>query len=455
MQTDRAEVAVIGAGIIGIATAYALTVLHGQRNVVLIDAGQPMVFTSAQSGENYRNWWPHPIMVDFTNRSIDLLEGIARETGNRIAMTRRGYALATRETKIDPILEQLAFGLGDQAETLVRVHEPGAGTHYLPPLSASWEEAPDGVDVLRDPAQIRATFPSFDPEIRTVIHVRRGGDISGQQLGTVMLERFRAAGGRRLTGQLDAIERNPDYQLTIRAPDGVSRIDSVRIVNAAGPFAGAIAGMLGVELPVHNVLQQKIAFEDTARAIPRGMPFAIDLDPQVIDWTDDERKMLLEDPELAWLTEAMPGSIHCRPDGGDAGSWVKLGWAFNDIPGEASWNAPLTDSFPEIVLRGAARLNPALRQYYGRLPAGRHHYGGWYTMTPENWPLIGPMGPEGAFMNCAHSGFGTMAACAAGELCAAWVVDGRLPGYARAFSMDRYDDTALMALLEQSNKGLL
>ena len=42
-------------------------------------------------------------------------------------------------------------------------------------------------------------------------------------------------------------------------------------------------------------------------------------------------------------------------------------------------------------------------------------------MTDVNWPLIGPMGPEGAFMNCAQSGFGTMAACASGELCATWV----------------------------------
>ena len=109
----------------------------------------------------------------------------------------------------------------------------------------------------------------------------------------------------------------------------------------------------------------------------------------------------------------------------------------------------------QIVLRGAARLNPALKAYYGKLPRSMHHYGGWYTMTDENWPLIGPMGPEGSFMNCAHSGFGTMASCAGGELCAAWVAGGELPEYAADFSFQRYENAALMKSLLESAKGVL
>ena len=76
-------------------------------------------------------------------------------------------------------------------------------------------------------------------------------------------------------------------------------------------------------------------------------------------------------------------------------------------------------------------------------------------MTDENWPLIGPMGPEGAFMNCALSGFGTMAACAGGELCAAWTAGASLPGYARELSLRRYEDADLMARLSNSSRGVL
>ena len=446
---------VIGAGISGISTAYCLATNHGIADVVLIDAGPPMAFTSARSGDNYRNWWPHPAMAAFTNRSIDLMERIARRTGNRIDMTRRGYAAATRETDIDDLVEQLQFGFEDPAGRSLRVHSAAKAPAYRPARSRDWNDAPEGVDILRNERLIQEVFPSFDPAVRTVIHIRRAGDIDGHQLGSYMLEEFRNAGGQRVTGVVEGIEDRNRYVLDVRGDDGIARIEAEKVVNAAGPFAPRIAGMLGVNLPVHHTLQQKLAFEDTARAIPRDMPFSIDLDRQTIEWTDDEREMLHEDPELGRFAGEMPGAIHCRPDGGDHGTRVKLGWAFNERASAPEWNPRLDAHFPEIVLRGASRLNPSLKHYLGKLPHRRHHYGGWYTVTDENWPLIGPMGPEGAFMNCAHSGFGTMAACAGGELCAAWTAGAPLPGYAKEFSLRRYEDADLMALLSSSSRGVL
>ena len=48
-----------------------------------------------------------------------------------------------------------------------------------------------------------------------------------------------------------------------------------------------------------------------------------------------------------------------------------------------------------------------------------------------------------------------MAACAGGELCAAWVAGVELPEYAREFSLERYKDAPLMKHLHASNKGVL
>jgi len=76
-------------------------------------------------------------------------------------------------------------------------------------------------------------------------------------------------------------------------------------------------------------------------------------------------------------------------------------------------------------------------------------------MTAENWPLIGPMGTDGAFMNCGYSGFGTMAACAGGELCAAWVAGTERPEYADGFSLARLENPALMQDLREGAKGIL
>lgn len=455
MSDTSPEIVVIGTGIVGIATAYYLAKQHGQSNITMVDRDQPMSFTSAQSGENYRNWWPHPTMVNFTNRSIDLLEDIARDSGNRINMSRRGYSLVTRKTNIDELVEQLQVGLGEDADRLMRYHDTASSPGYERPVKPDWEGVADGVDILRNQELIRSTFPSYAQDVETVIHIRRGGDISGQQLGMYMLDYLKASGARRVIGSVGRIEHGPGYTLTVKTAEGTSKIQADKIINAAGPFAGEIAEMIGVELPIYNTFQQKIAFEDRENAVPRDMPFSIDLDGQQIDWPEEDREILLEDPEFSWLAEAMPGAIHCRPDGGDTGRWIKVGWAYNQAPAKATWEPPLDGNFPDIVLRGAARLNPKLKAYYGQLPRNMHHYGGWYTMTEENWPLIGPMGHEGAFMNCALSGFGTMAACAAGELCAAWAMDTERPPYADSFSLSRYQDTALMQDLRDSNKGVL
>ncbi|MDX1555154.1 MAG: FAD-dependent oxidoreductase, partial [Xanthomonadales bacterium] len=69
----------------------------------------------------------------------------------------------------------------------------------------------------------------------------------------------------------------------------------------------------------------------------------------------------------------------------------------------------------------------------------------YYSRTPENLPLIGPLGIEGVFTVSALSGFGTMAACAAGELCAGWMTGNELPDYAGYFSPARYQDQETMA----------
>ena len=171
--------------------------------------------------------------------------------------------------------------------------------------------------------------------------------------------------------------------------------------------------------------------------------------------------MLADDPELAWLAEALPGGTHCRPDGGPNGKWVKLGWAYNEQIAEEAQedlaNEPAIDqSFPEIVIRGAAGLIPALQAYVTTPPSRFSHYGGYYTMTDENWPLIGPLDDRGAFVIGALSGFGSMAACAAGKLCAAYILGDALPDYAANLSLARLDNTGLMAeLVATKNKGLL
>ena len=452
-----AEVAVIGAGNIGIAVAYYLAIRHGVRDIILIDARDPMSLTSAQSGENYRNWWPHPVMTAFTDDSIGMLEEIAAATGNRINMTRRGYALVTRRPDPADLIADIYRAYGRDADRMIRIHDgAAAGTAHRPAVSAAWESAPGGVDVLCDSALIRKTFPYYAPDVRTVLHIRRAGSISGQQLGQFMLETIRGAGGRLLRGEVMAIEASAPFMLAIGMREGSVNLRAERLVNAAGPFLRDIAAMLGEDMPVSCIYQQKISFEDRAGAIARTMPFTIDLDGQTLPWSNEERAILADDPATARLLAPMPGGIHCRANGAETGTWIKLGWAFNAKASDPHAPEPMDSQFPDIVLRAASRLHPGLKAYVGRLPRGARHYGGYYTMTEENWPLIGPMRTPGAFVAGALSGFGTMSACAAGSIAAAWVTGRKLPDYAAALSPTRHADESLMAELAALNsRGVL
>ncbi len=451
MADTSFDTVIIGAGIVGLSVGYSLACRHGVSRIAIIDQGDPMAMTSAQSGENYRNWWPHPVMTRFTDHAIDLLEEIARETGNRINMSRRGYLLATRAATPEALIAELHRGYGEAGEGRIRFHT-GAAASYRPQTARDWESAPDGVDVLSGPALITSLFPALAPDVATALHIRRAGDISGQQLGQFMLERLRAAGGRLIRARLTGIATGPRFTLHTDA----GPIHADRLVNAAGPFLGEVAAMLGETLPVQRVFQQKISFEDRDAALQRTLPFTIDLDGQYLDWTDEERALLATDPASAALLRPMPGGIHRRPEGGDGGTYVKLGWAYNEQPGDPAGPPPIDPHFPDVVLRAAARLTPALARYIGRLPRGARHYGGYYTMTPENWPLIGPMRTQGAYMAGALSGYGTMSATATGAICAGWVSGSAIPDYAESFTLARYDDAALMAELRSSaSKGVL
>jgi glycine/D-amino acid oxidase-like deaminating enzyme len=449
---EHVEVAVVGAGSVGIAVAYYLVSHHGVHRIALIDSRDPMSLTSAQSGENYRNWWPHPVMTAFTDHSTALMEQLDRDSGGRLNMTRGGYSLVTRRPHPQDLIEALFRGYGDAPER-IRLRE-SAGD-YQPPSRAPWDRAPDGVDVLLNRALIRKSFPDYAEDVATVIHIRRAGSISAQQMGQFMLEALRQKGVRARRAQVLEIGGSSPFALELSSDQGRSTLQADRLVNAAGPFVQDIARMLGEELPVQCVYQQKIAFADRGGAISRHMPFTIDLDSQQLQWSDEDRELLAADPATRKLVEPMAGGIHCRPDGPVDGAWIKLGWAYNQTPTDPHSVEPIDPHFPDIVLRAASRLHKGLAQYIGKLPRDAHHYGGYYTMTAENWPLIGPMRTPGAYAAAALSGYGSMAACATGSLAAAWVTGTALPEYAHMLSSARHADAVLMRSLFAAGSGSL
>src|SRR5690349_24901846 len=117
MAPSSKPIVVCGAGMAGVAAAYSLAVDYGRDDIVLVEAAAPLALTSDKSTEAYRNWWPGPdqAMTAFMNRSIDLLEGIAEASDNRINLKRRGCLFATGQAAAaerPAAVERAAEGMG-------------------------------------------------------------------------------------------------------------------------------------------------------------------------------------------------------------------------------------------------------------------------------------------------------------------------------------------------------
>ena len=100
--------------------------------------------------------------------------------------------------------------------------------------------------------------------------------------------------------------------------------------------------------------------------------------------------------------------------------------------------------FAELLLRGLTPMAPRLGGYIGddgTLRANVDVDGGYYTKAPDNLPLVGPLAgaPAGAYVCAGLSGYGVMAANAAGDLLARHVAGEALPrAYADAFLPERW-----------------
>lgn len=453
-MNSRAEVVICGAGIAGIAAAHALAVVHGVRDIVLIDELPPMTLTSDKSTEAYRNWWPgqDDAMVKLMNRSIDMLDAWADASNNQFLLNRRGYVYATaNDEKAAQFLSDAARAESQGAGAVRTYHNASEAKTYRPSAHRGFHDHPDGADIFLDQASIRAQFPFLAPNVKAVVHARRCGWMSGQQLGMYLLDAAKDAGVKTVSGRVRAVETSSGAvsRVTVTSSDGSEHhIDTSTFINAAGPYAREVGAMMGVHLPLFSEMHLKAAFEDTLGIIDRDTGLVILDDAQTLAWTDEERAELASDDATRWLTQQMPAGIHLRPEGYVKNQTVLMLWDYHSAHRYDAPVFPLEDDpvYAEVVMRGMVALAPGLAPYVERLP---HMYidGGYYTKTEENRPLIGPTAVRGAFVNCAFSGYGLMAAPAAGELLVSHILGTALPQHASAFTLDRYERPAYQAQL--------
>ena len=286
------------------------------------------------------------------------------------------------------------------------------------------------------------TSPTLTPEVAGAIHVRRAGWFSAQQLGAWMLDQSKDRGLEFVVDEVAGIDVSAGAIRSVSLAGG-GEIATEVVIDAAGPMAGRVAALAGVDLPLFSELHIKVAYRDHLGVVPRDAPMVIWSDTQHLDWSTEEREALAEQGRDDLLGE-MPIFCHFRPEGGEGSPYLLGLWEYHGVVQEPTWPLPEDPLYPEVVVRGLTTMVPGFDVYRERLPQSVVD-GGYYTKTRENRPLVGPAGPSGFNLMAGLSGFGVMVAAGAAELLAKHVTRSELPSYSDAFLLERYDDSDYLA----------
>ncbi|HEV8282178.1 MAG TPA: FAD-binding oxidoreductase [Candidatus Limnocylindrales bacterium] len=288
------------------------------------------------------------------------------------------------------------FSFGWLRDTVdVGLHESGY-LYLAPPDGVAALEAnhtiqqAEGVDAtLLTPRELAARFPWLSVEGVALASLGLSGEgwFDGYELVQRLRTRARDLGARLVTGEVVGIEMDGGRVVSVVLGDGAT-IACGSLVNAAGPWAGAIAAMAGASLPVEARRRSVFVFESQAAVVDC---------PLVIDTSG------------AWF----------RPEGG----------AF--IAGIAPQREKDTADLPlEVDQREfEARLWPALADRVPAFDAVRvtNAWAGYYEVNTFDHNAIIGLHPEisNMFFVNGFSGHGIQHAPAAGRAIAELLVHGR------------------------------
>jgi sarcosine oxidase, subunit beta len=243
----RAEVVIVGGGVMGASVAYHLA-QRGQRDVLLLERGD--VFGQGATGKcagGIRFQFGSEINIRLSLHSIPMLERFELEHSQPIGLHQCGYLFVlTRESDLAVFRENVALQ-----------HQLGVSTEWLEP-----DEVRSRLPLLQLEDVIGGTFNARD------------GLCDPSSVVNGYVGAARRHGARCLTNvEVTALQVRQDRVTTVTTSMGEIATDAV--VNAAGPFAAEVGRMLGRDLPIVPMRRQMLVTTPLPR-VPADFPFVID-----------------------------------------------------------------------------------------------------------------------------------------------------------------------------------
>jgi sarcosine oxidase subunit beta len=352
-----AEIVIVGGGVMGASAAYHLAA-GGMKNILLLE--KESFFGQGATGRcagGVRYQFATEVNVRLSLASLPMLERFETEHGQPIDFRPCGYLFALT----NPV-DAAQFERNKALQNRL-----GVATEWL-----SGDEIRRRLPLMRLDDVIGGTFNPQDGLVDPN-GVVMGYISAAQRLGVTALTDMNVTGVRVESGRVSGVATR----------DGI--VATPLVLNAAGPWAGKLGELAGVDIPIVPVRRQMLTTTPLPE-LPVDFPFVIDF----------AQSLYFHREGLGLLT-------------GMSNPNEKPGLDQNVDP---DWEM--------VNLEAAAARMPLLEK------AGlASHWAGLYEVTPDAHPIYGPTPLEGFHVCAGFSGHGFMHGPVSGKLLAEIILDGR------------------------------
>ena len=353
---NTADIVIIGGGVMGASAAYHLA-KRRMRNIVLLEKEE--FFGTGATGRcagGVRYQFSTEINVRLSIESLPMIERFREEIGQDVNYRKCGYLLIATNEKDATTFQhnvELQNNLG------------------VPTQLLSGDEVRARLPLMRFEDAMAGTFNSKDG-IVDPNSVVAGYISAAQKLGVKALTGVEATGVCVKGDEVEAVETT----------QGV--IHTRQILNTAGPWAGQIGKMAGVDIPIVPIRRQMFT-TNPLKEIPEDFPFVIDF--------------------------AQSLYFHREGEG------LLIGMSNqNETPG---FDQNIDEDFEFVNLEAAIARMPLLER-----ASRASHWAGLYEVTPDAHPIFGGSNIKGFTLCAGFSGHGFMHGPVAGKLMSEYILDG-------------------------------
>lgn len=352
-----ADIVIIGGGVMGASAAYHLAE-RGIKNILLLEKEE--FFGTGATGRcagGVRYQFSTDINIRLSIESLPMIARFKEEIGQDVNYRKCGYLLiATNEQDAATFRRnvELQNSLGVQTELL------------------SGDEVRRRLPLMKFEDAIAGTFNPqdgiVDPNSVVAGYIR-----AAQKLGVRAITNAEVTGFRLSSDVIEAVE----------STRGV--VQTRMVLNAAGPWAGLVGQMAGVQIPIVPLRRQMFT-TNPLKEVPEDFPFVIDF--------------------------AQSLYFHREGEG------LLIGMSNqNEKPG---FDQNVDEEFEFLNLEAAIERMPLLER-----ASRASHWAGLYEVTPDAHPIFGGSPVKGFTICTGFSGHGFMHGPVAGKLMAEYILDGK------------------------------